>query len=29
MEKFDFIGFIDWDVKTNNITRDKAITVFS
>ena len=25
MERFDFMGFIEWDVKTNNITRDKSI----
>ena len=25
MKKFDFIGFINWDVKTNHITRDEAI----
>lgn len=23
MENFDFMGFIDWDVKTNHITREK------
>ena len=25
MERFDFMGFVDWDVKTNNITRDDSI----
>ena len=25
MERFDFIGFVEWDVKTNNITRDGSI----
>ena len=25
MERFDFMGFVEWDVKTNNITRDDSI----
>ena len=25
MERFDFMGFVDWDVKTNKITRDDSI----
>ena len=25
MERFDFIGFVEWDVKTNNITKDDSI----
>lgn len=25
MERFDFIGFVEWDIKTNNITRDDSI----